>query len=142
MDPNTVAETVAATPYGYAIAMIGVAMCVFLCGIGSCIGLFKSSAAAAGVLSENPKLFGKVLVLVLLPATQGIYGFIIGIIASGALGDTAMGTVEGWALLGAVLPWRSRASFRASIRARRPPTVSTRSASRSPFRASSSSIPR
>ena len=104
MDPNTVAETVAATPYGYAIAMIGVAMCVFLCGIGSCIGLFKSSAAAAGVLSENPKLFGKVLVLVLLPATQGIYGFIIGIIASGALGDTAMGTVEGWALLGAVLP--------------------------------------
>ena len=39
MDPNTVAETVAATPYGYAIAMIGVAMCVFLCGIGSCIGL-------------------------------------------------------------------------------------------------------
>ena len=110
MDPNTVAETVAATPYGYAIAMIGVAMCVFLCGIGSCIGLFKSSAAAAGVLSENPKLFGKVLVLVLLPATQGIYGFIIGIIASGSLTTVAgepnfaMATIEGWGILGAVLP--------------------------------------
>lgn len=92
--------------YGYAIAMIGVALCVFLCGIGSCIGLFKSSAAAAGVLSENPKLFGKVLVLVLLPATQGIYGFIIGIIASGSVleAGTAMATIEGWGILGAVLP--------------------------------------
>ena len=92
--------------YGYAIAMIGVALCVFLCGIGSCVGLFKSSAAAAGVLSENPKLFGKVLVLVLLPATQGIYGFIIGIIASGPVleAGTAMATIDGWGILGAVLP--------------------------------------
>ena len=66
---------------GYTIALIGIALCVLLCGIGSCIGLYKTSTAAAGVLSEDPKKFGKVMVLVLLPATQGIYGFIIGIIA-------------------------------------------------------------
>ena len=88
---------------GYTVAMLGVALCVILCGVGSCIGLYKTSAAAAGVLSEEPKKFGKVLVLVLLPATQGIYGFIIGIIASGVIGSS-LTTAQGWALFGAVLP--------------------------------------
>ncbi len=88
---------------GYTIAMIGIAACVLLCGIGSCIGLYKTSTAAAGVLGENPKMFGKVMVLVLLPATQGIYGFIIGIITSGALQD-GMSTAHGWAMIGAVIP--------------------------------------
>ena len=88
---------------GYTIAMISIALCVLLCGIGSCIGLYKTSTAAAGVLGEEPKKFGKVMVLVLLPATQGIYGFIIGIIASSAL-DVAMSTAMGWAMVGAVLP--------------------------------------
>ena len=88
---------------GYSRALIGIAACVLLCGIGSCIGLFKTSTAAAGVLGEEPKKFGKVMVLVLLPATQGIYGFIIGIIASGSL-NTTMSTAHGWAMVGAVLP--------------------------------------
>ena len=88
---------------GYTIAMIAIAACVLLCGIGSCIGLFKTSTAAAGVLGEDPKKFGKVMVLVLLPATQGIYGFLIGIIASGSLAQ-GMPTDLGWAMAGAVLP--------------------------------------
>lgn len=89
--------------YGFAIAMIGVALCAILCGIGSSVGLFKTGSAAAGVLGENPKKFGKVLVLVLLPATQGIYGFIIAIIASSSVVgiETA---AQGWALFGAVMP--------------------------------------
>ena len=88
---------------GNTIALIGIALCVLLCGIGSCIGLYKTSSAAAGVLGEDPKKFGKVMVLVLLPATQGIYGCIIGIIASGSV-NAAMTTAEGWALFAAVLP--------------------------------------
>ena len=88
---------------GNTIALIGIAICVLLCGIGSCIGLYKTSSAAAGVLGEDPKKFGKVMVLVLLPATQGIYGFIIGIIASGSV-NTAMTAAQGWALFAAVLP--------------------------------------
>lgn len=88
---------------GSAIGMVGVALCVLLCGIGSAIGLFKTGSAAAGVLGENPKKFGKVLVLVLLPATQGIYGFIIGIIASGSIANIA-DLSQGFALCGAVLP--------------------------------------
>lgn len=88
---------------GFAVAMIGVAICVLLCGIGSAIGLFKTGTAAAGVLGEAPDKFGKVLVLVLLPATQGIYGFIIGIIASGSI-SADMTLSQGWAMLGAVMP--------------------------------------
>jgi len=88
---------------GFAVAMIGVALCVLLCGVGSAIGLFKTGSAAAGILSEDPKKFGKVLVLVLLPATQGIYGFIIGILALGSL-DAGLTLSQGWAMLGAVLP--------------------------------------
>ncbi len=102
---------------GYVIGMVGIALCVLLCGVGSAIGLYKTGTAAAGVLSENPKLFGKVMVLVLLPATQGIYGFIVALIASNQLGNLqeqlivtqavagAGGmTAEGWAIFGAVLP--------------------------------------
>lgn len=88
---------------GFAIAMIGVALCVLLCGVGSSVGLFKTGSAAAGVLGENPKKFGKVLVLVLLPATQGIYGFIIAIIASSSIGGIET-VAQGWAMFGAVMP--------------------------------------
>lgn len=88
---------------GYAIAMAGIALCVLLCGVGSCLGLFKTGRAAAGVLSEDPKKFGKLMVLVLLPATQGIYGFIIAIIASGSLASITE-TAQGWAFFGAVVP--------------------------------------
>ena len=101
---QTVTEKATQIGYtGFSVAMIGVALCVLLCGIGSSIGLFKTGTAAAGVLGEAPNKFGKVLVLVLLPATQGIYGFIIGIIASGSI--TADLTLsQGWAILGAVMP--------------------------------------
>ena len=88
---------------GNVIGIIGIAVCVLLCGVGSALGLYKTGSAAAGVLGENPKKFGKVLVLVLLPATQGIYGFIIGIIASSSLAGIAS-TAEGWMLFGAVMP--------------------------------------
>jgi len=88
---------------GYVIAMLSIAFCVLACGIGSCFGLYQTSTTAAGVLSEDPKKFGKVMVLVLLPATQGIYGFIIGIIASSSLAQIST-EAEGWAMLGALLP--------------------------------------
>ena len=88
---------------GQIIGIIGVAVCVLVCGVGSALGLYKTGTAAAGVLGEDPKKFGKVLVLVLLPATQGIYGFIIGIIASSSLA-AGMTVWQGWALFGAVMP--------------------------------------
>lgn len=88
---------------GYAIAILGIALCVGLCGIGSCIGLYKTGSAASGVLGEEPKRYGKIVILVLLPATQGLYGFIIGLIASGSV-NADMTIAAGWALFAAVLP--------------------------------------
>ena len=88
---------------GYVVAMVGIALTVLLCGIGSSIGLYKTSSAAAGVLGEEPKRFGKVMVLVLLPATQGLYGFIIAIIASGAAANVT-NIWQGLAFVGALLP--------------------------------------
>lgn len=99
---------------GYVIAILSIAFCVLACGVGSCFGLYQTSTTAAGVLAEDPKKFGKVMVLVLLPATQGIYGFIIGIIASGSLSQISS-TGEGWAMLGALLPMIVSGIFSAII---------------------------
>lgn len=89
---------------GYVIAIIGVALCIGLCGIGSSIGLFRTGSAVAGVLGENPKKFGgPLIVLALLPATQGIYGFLIALFASNNVA-AAMSLEQGWALFGSVLP--------------------------------------
>ena len=68
--------------WGFVIGLAGLVLCVFLCGMGSAIGLTKTGQTAAGVLSEEPKKFSKLLVLVVLPATQGIYGFVFAIVAS------------------------------------------------------------
>ncbi len=89
--------------WGFAIALLGLGLCVLLCGVGSAIALKKTGQAASGVLSEDPKKFSKVLVLVVLPATQGIYGFVFGVIgmSSVALGMTI---AEGLKILLASLP--------------------------------------
>lgn len=87
---------------GQVIAFIGIALCVFLCGIGSAIGLCKTGSATSAVLAEDGKLFGKVIVLTLLPATQGLYGFVIGIIASGKA-TAGINDAQGWAIFGATL---------------------------------------
>lgn len=86
-----------------AIAVMGLALCAALCGVGSAIGLCFTGSAAAGVLAENPKKFSKVLVLVVLPATQGIYGFVFAILGMGSV--TAEMSVEAaYKLLFAAVP--------------------------------------
>ncbi len=74
-----------------ALATLGLALCAGLCGAGSAIGLYFTGAAAAGVLAEDPKKFSKVLILVVLPATQGIYGFVFAIIGMGAVATGGAG---------------------------------------------------
>jgi V/A-type H+-transporting ATPase subunit K len=65
---------------GIVITVCGAALCAILAGIGSAVGVMAAGKASAGVTSENPDLFGKVLVLQALPGTQGIYGFLIAIL--------------------------------------------------------------
>ncbi len=89
---------------GQVIAIIGIALCVLACGCGSAIGLFKTGQAGAGVLAEYPKKFSKVLILVVLPATNGIYGFVLAILAQGYLPEAGASIAEGFKLFGALLP--------------------------------------
>ncbi|MDY0277638.1 MAG: V-type ATP synthase subunit K [Acholeplasma sp.] len=64
----------------YSLALIGIGIATILSGIGSAIGVGITVRAASGVLSEKPDLFGKLLILVALPSTNGIYGFLIAIL--------------------------------------------------------------
>lgn len=76
------------------IGILGLSLCMILCGAGSAFGLYKTGSAAAGVLSEDNKKFSKIIVLALLPATQGIYGFVLAVMKIGAI-------AQGWNLFGA-----------------------------------------
>ena len=95
---------------GFYLAMSGVAAAVFLAGIGSSIGVQIPSRAAAGVLSEQPDKFGRVFILVVLPSTQGFYGFIAAMFMMMKLGmfgggmNFDMTAIEGLRYLVAGLP--------------------------------------
>ncbi len=84
------------------IGGIGVALTVLLCGLGSAIGLKLTGTAAAAVLTEKPKKSGDALLLAVLPATQGIYGFVLGLINYNKI--VALTGTQGWSLFIACLP--------------------------------------
>ena len=64
--------------WGLALALAGAGVAVGLGGIGSSVGVGLAGQAGAGVSTEQPEKFGKILILEALPGTQGIYGFLIG----------------------------------------------------------------
>ncbi|MGN0709572.1 MAG: V-type ATP synthase subunit K [Anaerovoracaceae bacterium] len=61
---------------GNVMALMGAAV-ASLAGIGSAIGVGIAGQAAAGVVAEDPKKFGKTLILQAVPGTQGIYGLLL-----------------------------------------------------------------
>lgn len=58
-------------------AILGAALATALACIGSAKGVGIASEAASGVVAEDPSKFGKMIVLQLLPGTQGLYGFVV-----------------------------------------------------------------
>lgn len=73
---------------GILFAAIGIVLAVVLSGIGSAKGVGLVGEAATGLIIEEPEKFGKSLVLQLLPGTQGLYGFVIGLMSLGSLSPT------------------------------------------------------
>ncbi|MFA5113853.1 MAG: V-type ATP synthase subunit K [Candidatus Margulisiibacteriota bacterium] len=61
---------------GISFAIGGAAFAAFLAAAGSAWGIAVAAEAAGGVLTEDPDKFGRLLVLVALPGTQGFYGFL------------------------------------------------------------------
>lgn len=92
---------------GLFFAIVGASIATALAGFGSAKGVGGAAQASMGVLSEDSSKFGKMLVLTLLPGTQGLYGFIVGfliLVNCGVLGGDTLPTVgQGLAFLGASL---------------------------------------
>lgn len=93
---------------GTFFALMGVAFAVVFAGMGSSKGVGIASEAAAAVIADDPSKFGKLLVLQLLPGTQGLYGLIVGVMVLlniGVLGGEAVSSaVEGLQYFAACLP--------------------------------------
>ncbi|MCP1110989.1 V/A-type H+-transporting ATPase subunit K [Lachnospiraceae bacterium PM6-15] len=79
---------------GLTWALLGAMLAVILAGCGSALGVGLAGQAAAGVVTEDPSKFVKVLVLQLLPGTQGIYGLLIGFIALSKIGLLGGGAAD------------------------------------------------
>jgi V/A-type H+/Na+-transporting ATPase subunit K len=71
---------------GIYLALLGAAAAVFLAGTGSAFGVGIAGQAATGVLTEDPEKFGRLLPLVAIPGTQGIYGFLTGFLVMVKIG--------------------------------------------------------
>jgi len=93
---------------GIGLAVLGMALASFLPGYGSAKGVGMCGQAAAPVVEEDPSLFGKTLVLQLLPGTQGIYGLLIAFITMSNIGvisgNANMSAIKGLCYLFACLP--------------------------------------
>jgi V/A-type H+-transporting ATPase subunit K len=63
---------------GLIFAIAGAVIVMVVSGIGSSIGVALAGQAAAGVMTEDPEKFGRMIPLVGIPGTQGFYGFLIG----------------------------------------------------------------
>ncbi len=88
---------------GQFLAILGASIAILFAGMGSAKGTSLVGQAAAGVVAEDSSKFGKLLVLQLLPGTQGLYGFIVAFLIlskAGLLGAEAIPTAaQGFQLL-------------------------------------------
>ena len=71
---------------GLVYALLGAALAVILAGMGSAYGVGIAGQAASGVVTEDPSKFAKVLIIQLLPGTQGIYGLLVAFITLSKIG--------------------------------------------------------
>ncbi|MBQ7128445.1 MAG: V-type ATP synthase subunit K [Clostridia bacterium] len=88
-------------------AGLGAAFATLFACTGSAKGVGLASEAAAGVVAEDPSKFGKMIVLQLLPGTQGLYGFVVTfmiMLNTGILGGTTPDLNHGLAYFAASLP--------------------------------------
>ena len=93
---------------GIVFALTGAAFSALFAGIGSAIGVGLAGRAASGAVTQDSSLFSKVLILQLLPGTQGIYGLLIAFITLTQIGimggSSDISLYKGLLYLAACLP--------------------------------------
>lgn len=127
--------------FGLIMALMGAAVAATFAGIGSAMGVSYAGYAASGVLAEEPKLFGKVLILQALSGTQGIYGLLIAVLILQKTGllvgsPTPLTAEQGFVYLAAGIPiglvglvsaiYQGRVSATAIMMTAKRPELSTR----------------
>jgi V/A-type H+-transporting ATPase subunit K len=96
--------------YGMALALVGAGLAAAMAGIGSAIGIGIAGRSATGVLSEKPERYGQMFIMVVLPGTQGFYGFLAAFLVMLKMNFFAPGgalpisVTLGWQILAACLP--------------------------------------
>lgn len=94
---------------GTILGFLGIALAVALPGVGSAIGVGLVGSAGSGVVTEDPDKFGQILLLQVIPGTQGIYGLLTGFVLMMRVGVFSgnvlrLSTFEGLLVIMAVLP--------------------------------------
>ena len=94
---------------GLAIGLLGAGLAACLAGAGSGVGTGIAGQAGAGLVTEDPGKFGKVMILQVIPGTQGLYGlvvFFVAVMQMGLLNGTAadLTFVQGCRYFAACLP--------------------------------------
>ena len=121
---------------GLALGFLGAGLAVGFCCAGSAKGTGLAGESGIGLLGEDPTYFGKVMILQVIPGTQGLYGLVIwffALLQMGVFNGTAaaMTVSDGLRVLAACLPMaiggcisapaQGRAAARAiNLMARRP----------------------
>ena len=110
---------------GLALALLGAGLAAVLSGIGSAKGTGLAGEAGTGLLCEDPSKFGKVMILQVIPGSQGLYGLGVWFCAllqmgvcGGNVDPTSLTVVDGLRVACACLPMATGAAISAPAQGR------------------------
>jgi len=108
---------------GLAIGFLGAALACGLCCAGSARGCGIAGEAGSALLCEDPSAFGKIMILQVVPGTQGLYGLVVwffAILQMGVFSGTAVGmsVADGLRVACACLPMATGAAISAPAQGR------------------------
>lgn len=109
---------------GLAIGFMGAALACGLCCAGSAKGCGIAGEAGTGLLCEDPGAFGKVMILQVIPGTQGLYGLVVWFFALMQMGvfgggnPAGLTVVDGLRVACACLPMATGAAISAPAQGR------------------------
>ena len=108
---------------GLAIGFLGAALACGLSCAGSARGCGIAGEAGSALLCEDPSAFGKIMILQVVPGTQGLYGLVVwffAILQMGVFNGTAVGmsVADGLRVAAACLPMATGAAISAPAQGR------------------------
>ena len=120
---------------GLALGFVGASLACGLSCIGSARACGRVGEAGNALLCENPSAFGKVMILQVIPGTQGLYGLVVwffAILQMGVFSGTAvdMSVTDGLRVIAACIPMATGCAVSAPAQGRVAATAITLMAKR------------